>query len=58
MERKVATLQSLIVPQVGTGRMSGLWISTELWMIKVQTLTSQHNLKKNLNHITKDIFGV
>lgn len=40
MERKVEILESLTALRVGCGRMSGLWMTTELWMIKVQTFTS------------------
>lgn len=38
MARRAVTLESLIVPLVGFGKMSGLWMTTELWMIKVQML--------------------
>lgn len=40
MGRRPVTLESLIVPLVGFGKMSGLWMTTELWMIKVQPLCS------------------
>lgn len=36
MGKKTVTLESLIVLQVGPGKTSGLWMTTELWMIKVQ----------------------
>lgn len=39
MEKRAVTLESLIVLQVGPGRMSGMWMTTELWMIKVQIHT-------------------
>lgn len=35
MERRAVTLESLIVLQVGCGRTSGQWMTTEPWMIKV-----------------------
>lgn len=38
MERRALTLGSLIVLLVGFGKMSGRWMTTGLWMIKVQTL--------------------
>lgn len=38
MGRRSVTLERLIVPLVGFGKMSGLWMTTELWMIKVQPL--------------------
>lgn len=40
MERRSVTLERLIVRPVGFGKMSGLWMTTELWMIKVQPLCS------------------
>lgn len=39
MGRKAVTLENLIVLQVGPGKTSGLWMSTEPWMIKVQIFT-------------------
>lgn len=42
MGRRAVILESLIVLQVGCGKTSGLWMTTELWMIKVQILALHH----------------
>lgn len=40
MERRVVTLESLIALLGGRGRMSGLWMTTELSMTKVKAVDS------------------
>lgn len=42
MGRRAVTLESLTVLQVGCGKISGLWMTTELWMIKVQIIALHH----------------